>query len=127
MVSFAQLWEIIDKEKAHGSPLMTSGEDQRQFNVVRTGKDMHKEGETPFWDEFISLCADADGLSQLLGISREKITSWPARIQETLEKLEKENAVDSSQKEKQEMTPTGDNGAFTTNTDPSISNIGDII
>lgn len=102
---------------------MTSGEDGQVLNVVRIGKDMHNEDETPFWDEFISLCANADGLAQLLGISREKITSWPARIKESLDKLEKHHAESPSGKDDTEVMPTGDNGAFTTNADP---NMGDL-
>lgn len=121
-VSFAQLWEIIDKQQS--SPLMGSGEDDKHLTVVRTGQEMHKEGQVPFWDEFISLCSDAEGLSQLLGISKEKVSSWPPRIQEALSKLERHKAMNPAEKEDTTQIATGDNGAFTTNTDPT--NIGDV-
>lgn len=123
MVSFAELWEQIDKEKARKSPLMSSEEDNRALIVVRTGKEMHEEGKTSFWEEFSSLCNNAEGMSQLLGVPTDKIRSWPAKIEEALDKLERQTAVSPSEKIKTELMPTGDNGAFTTNQDPT--NIGD--
>lgn len=123
-LTFARMWEQIDKDKARKSPLMSSGEDDRALVVARVGKEMRDENETPFWDEFMSLCNNADGLSQLLGVPAENIRSWPAKISEVLEKLEKQTAVSPSEKNNDELMPTGDNGAFT-NQDPT-TNIGDI-
>lgn len=120
VVSFAQLWEQIEKDKMRRSPLMGSGEEERALTVVRVGKDMHEEGETPFWDEFISLCSNPDGLSELFGVSKEKIRSWPAKIREMLTKLDHHTAESPSEKPKTEVIPTGDNGAFTTNVDPNM-------
>lgn len=123
-VSFAQLWEQIDSEKFGSSPLMGSGEEARAISAVRAGKTLHEEGEASFWDEFISLCSNADGLAELLGVSREKVTSWPSRIKDYLQKLDKYNVENPSEKKKVEMIPTGENGAFTTNSDPT--SIGDV-
>ncbi len=123
MISFAQLWEVIENEKSQSSPLMNSGEADENLAVIQTGQQLHKENQISFWDEFISLCSDTDGLSQLFGVSKEKISSWPARIREALTKLEKQRAMNPSEKEDTELMPTGDNGAFTTNSDPT--NIGD--
>jgi hypothetical protein len=123
MVSFADLWEQIENKKK-SSPLMNSGEDERSLITVRIGKEMHDKDEISFWDEFISLCGSTEGLSQLLGVSREKILSWPARIQEMLQKLDQHTADSPSEKRKQEVVPTGENGAFISNQDPT--NIGDM-
>lgn len=123
VVSFAQLWEQIDKNKARRSPLMGSGEEERALTVVRAGKDMHEEGEVPFWDEFISLCSNTNGLSELLGVSPEKIRSWPNRIREMTDKLSKQTAENPNEKPDTEMIPTGDNGAFTTNSDPNMGSM----
>lgn len=122
MVSFAQLWEIVEKEKGR-SPLMGGGDDSQVINVVRTGKDLHGDDQTPFWDEFITVCNDSAGLSELLGVSREKIIGWPARIRQALEKLEKHTAESPSERPETEVIPTGDNGAFTTNQDPQMGDI----
>lgn len=117
MVSFAQLWEQLDKEK---TPLMDSGENGQAMNVLKLGKDLHHQKQTPFWDEFISICSNSEGLSNLLGISKEKIQSWPARIKEGLEKLENQTINNPHDKENREIIPTGLNGALTTNQDPNL-------
>jgi hypothetical protein len=122
-LSFARMWEQIEKDRAR-SPLMTSGEGGRAMAAVRAGKELHDDGETPFWDEFISLCSNAEGLSELLGVSPEKVRSWPSQIQEALNDLERHHANDPGHEEKTELLPTGDTGAFTTNSDPT--NLGDL-
>lgn len=116
MVSFRQLSEYI--EKAKFSPLMGGAEDSAAINVIKSGKDLRKEDEPQFWDDFITLCSNADGLADLLDVSPEKIRSWPAKIKEMLEKLEKHTAESPKEKEDKEVIPTGDNGAITTNVDP---------
>lgn len=117
-LSFAQMWEQIEKEKSFGSPLMTSGEPDRAATVVRTGKEMHGDKQKPFWDEFISLCSNSEGLSALLEVPSGKIRTWPAKIKEALERLNQQNTVDPTHKDKAEVIPTGLNGAITTNSDP---------
>ncbi len=115
MVSFRQLWEQMEK-----TPLMTSGEDSRALTAVRAGKDLHAEDDTPFWDEFITLCANREGLAELFDVSPEKISSWPGRIKEYVDKLQKHDAEDPAQPEEQEVVPTGENGAVTVNQDPYL-------
>ena len=100
MKSFTEFLE----ELARRSPLMDSGEQDEVNSIVRIGKDLHKENQTPFWDEFITLCNNADALASLLKVSREKIMEWPARIKETLEKIEKHTSNNS---ERPEIKPTG--------------------
>lgn len=102
---------------------MTSGEDQRALTAIRIGNELHDEDQVSFWDEFISLCGSTDGLSELLGVSRDKIQSWPNRIKEMRDQWEKHTAESPSEKPDQEVLPTGDNGAFTTNVDPSMGNL----
>lgn len=118
MVSFSELWEAMEKSKT--SPLMDSGEDGQVLNLVRAGKDLRKEDETPFWDDFISLCSNAKGMSELLGVSSEKVLTWPGKIQEALDKLESHDAESPSVDTDTTMLPTGDNGAVTMNADPQL-------
>ena len=124
MVSFDQMWKYMETEDAT-SPLMGSGEEGRAISVVRAGKDFRKEEETPFWDDFISLCANAQGLAELLDVNQDKVSNWPARIQEHLNKLEDHDEEGPTNDEEMEMIPSGDNGAFTvpntnTNSDPNL-------
>jgi hypothetical protein len=124
MVSFAQLLEQLEKSKSQALPLMTSGEDGRALNVVRIGKEFHDKNETPFWDEFISLCGNTEDMSELLGVSKEKILSWPSKIQDMLDRLEQHNAESPMGREDKKVIPTGETGAVVTNQDPN--NLGDM-
>lgn len=119
MITFARLWEQIEKEKGR-SPLMDGEEDGPTMAVLKAGRDLHKEKQTPFWDEFISLCNNSEGLSNLLGISREKIQSWPSRIKNGLSKLESHTSESPYEKENKKIIPTGTSGAFTVNQDPNL-------
>lgn len=121
MVSFQELWESMDKSGA--SPLMDSGEDGEVLSVVRAGKDLRKDDEAPFWDDFITLCSNSRGLSQLLNVPSEKVLDWPAKIREYVDKLETHDAESPNIQDDTEMMPTGDNGAFMvppTNVDPNL-------
>lgn len=118
MVSFGELWESMDKSGT--SPLMGSGEDGQTLSVVRSGKDLRKEDESSFWDDFISLCGNVQGMSDLLNVSPEKIRAWPNKIQDALDKLESHDAESPNVKTDTEVVPTGDNGAFTGNVDPQL-------
>lgn len=119
MASFSELWTVMEE-----SPLMGSGEDSEAIEVVRSGKNLRKEDESAFWDDFISLCSNTRGMANLLNVAPEKISNWPAKITEMLEKLETNDAEDPGIKDDTEMIPSGDNGAITaTNLDP---NLGDM-
>lgn len=118
MLTFGQLLEAMEKSRA--SPLMDSGEEGEILNVVRTGKDFRKEDETPFWDDFVNLCSNARGLAELLEINPEKIRSWPAKIREALDKLQKHDAESPSESPETTVVPTDANGAVTVNQDPYL-------
>lgn len=122
MVSFAQLLEELDRNKAN-SPLMDSGEEDRAITIIKVGMDLHEDDKVSFWDEFISLCSNTSGLSELFGVSQEKVRSWPGRLRELIQKVEKRTAENPNEKPDTEVIPTGDNGAFTTNSDPKIGDM----
>jgi hypothetical protein len=114
MVSFCQLWEQLDKEVV-GSPLMDSGLETKAVQAVRAGKNLRGEDGPSFWDDFIQLCANSDGLAELLGVRREQVTTWPKKIRDAQNDLERHNKTpDGENEEKRKMLPTGDNGAVTT-------------
>lgn len=117
MITFARLYEEIQKRKGI---LMNTGEQKRALSIIRLGKNLHKKNQTPFWEEFISLCNDSEGLSELLGVSREVIQSWPSKISDALDESES-SAESPYDKMDQKVIPTGENGAFVTNQDPYIS------
>jgi len=118
VASFSELWDIMEN---NDSPLMGTGLDTEALSVVRAGKDLRQEEDSPFWDDFISLCSNSRGLAELLNVAPEKISNWPARIHEMLQKLESQEAEDPGIQDDTEQIPTGDTGAITaTNLDPNL-------
>lgn len=106
MPSFHQLWEIID-----GPPLMDSGNETQAMAAIRNGL---QRGET-FWDDFITVCGNAEALSELLDVPKEKVTGWASKIKETISKVKRADDHDDVS-DKTEMLPT-DNDP----TDPSFN------
>lgn len=100
---------------------MSSGEDAQALNIIRNGKDLRDKEESQFWDDFISLCTNASGMSELLGVSKDKVVSWPSKIKELLNQLERQTSESPAHRDEKETIPTGDNGAFSTNEDPPES------
>lgn len=58
-----------------------------------------------FWDNFILVCNNKEGLAALLNVSPEKIASWPSAVQQHLEKSKAHKNPES--KEKTQMIDTG--------------------
>lgn len=113
MVSFCQLWEKLDQEA--GSPLMDSGLETKAVQAVRAGENLRSEDEQSFWEDFIQLCTNSDGLAELLGVRREQVTSWPKKIRAAMQDLDRHNKQpDGENEEEQEMLATGETGAVTT-------------
>lgn len=62
------------------------------------------DGKT-FWDDFVSVLGNnSEGASKLLGVDRDVVAGWSARIKEGLKRVREENA---SEDDKTEMVPTG--------------------
>lgn len=121
-VSFAQLCEQMEKAKRH-TPLMDSGEEDKSIIIVRKGNNLRKEDERSFWEDFIDLCGDAQSLATLLQVEPQKVMKWPSRIRDMLEKLKAHEAENPGREDRDEVIPTGDNGAFTVNQDPNIGEL----
>ncbi len=91
-----RLFEVWDKMNSYRETT-----DHGAVNAIFTGLNVSED----FWDNFILVCNNTDGLSQLLGVSAEKIASWPIKIQEYLKKSkDHENPED---KEKTQVMNTG--------------------
>ena len=59
-----------------------------------------------FWDNFILVCNNKDGLASLLNVSPDKIVTWPSRIQQHL----KEAGNLEPDKVNKKIIPTGEIG-----------------
>lgn len=55
------------------------GDDERALNVVRKGIDLQRGGD--FWEDFLRLCGDSEGMAALLGVARDKVTGLSGRIE----------------------------------------------
>jgi hypothetical protein len=77
------------------------GEDKKSaINVVRKGMNASDD----FWDIFLSLCGDSEGMSALIGSSKENITGMGGRIRDLMREIEEK---DSSSSKKNKMIKTG--------------------
>ena len=109
MVTFLDLWSRLQEVKTEfpGSeqegPLLDSGEESTSMRVIRTG--LSFDGD--FWENFKSLCNDADGLAELLEIPKEKITGWASKIDELIEKVQSKDGEADAEDKKSEVIPTG--------------------
>lgn len=87
MVSFYKLWQTIQNE-----PLVH--EDSSINSVIQTGLNLDED----FWDKFISVCNNADGMASLLGVTSEQVMSWGNIIKSELNKAKSDNTDDSKTK-----------------------------
>jgi hypothetical protein len=112
MITFCQLLEVMTTKS---SPLMDSGEESKGLSVIRSGKSMRGEdADDSFWEDFMSLCGDTEGMAELLGVRPEQVNSWPSKIREALQSIERHDQQgENKPEEKQQMLPTGQNGAMT--------------
>lgn len=98
-VSFGQLWSLMEGE--HISP-----DDEKAMAVIRSGLNIRKDGCGNFWDDFVTVCGNADAMAALLDIPREKITGWAGRIHDLIAKVDSKDT--DSNKTKAEVIPTGE-------------------
>lgn len=91
MITFREFRDLDDKE------------DGKAMEVVRKGMNLTKDGD--FWDMFLSLCGDPEGMAALLGTSREKITGMDGKVRGMMKKIMDR---DSSAADRKKMIKTGD-------------------
>lgn len=86
MLSFKEFREEDGEEKA--------------LRVVQKGMNL-RDGD--FWSDFLGLCGNADGMSSLLGVPREKITGLSEKINALKARAESADA----KKKKDKLISTG--------------------
>lgn len=92
MQTFREFRESLDKEDR-----------KKALEVVRKGLNIDSEGY--FWDMFLSLCGDPEGMSTLLGTSRESVTGLGGRIRGLIEEIRDK---ESSETKRKKVIKTGD-------------------
>jgi hypothetical protein len=119
-ISFLQLWEQMNDV-----PLMDTGEDTQAMAVIRAGIDLRPDEDVSFWQDFMDLCSNTEGMAELLDVRPEQVSRWSEKIQKYLEKSEAKEAEDPSSKDNKKIFPTGDSGAITfpSNQDPYLGEL----
>lgn len=93
-MTFFEAWERVRSIKEHN--------DDAAITAIFTGINVADN----FWDNFILVCNNKEGMSALLKVDSEKIASWPLIIQKYLEKSKAHKNPET--KEKTQMLDTGD-------------------
>jgi hypothetical protein len=79
MASFQKLWENIQAAKEK------SPQDDRAMAAIRTGIGVRED----FWDDFLLVINNSEGLSELLNVPTVKIAEWHDRVKHALDKVQK--------------------------------------
>ena len=104
---------------------MDSGEGSKADVAIRAGLDLRKDEEQSFWEDFMNLCSNSEGMAELLDVRPEQVSSWPEKIRKHLEDVEKHDAESPTNAEDKEMLPTGSTGAveIPDNMDPFLGEL----
>lgn len=105
MVSFWRVLQTMQEDE--DAALLDSGEESKAMRVIRTGAGLRNNKDCGnFWDDFISVCNDGEGLAELLDISADKVANWASRVREMVDKVESEDDQDTANK-KSKIVSTG--------------------
>lgn len=89
MTSFQKIWESsVGRDFWDNAKNDEPGESAK--SVVMRGLEIRPDRANTFWDDFISvICNNSDDAADLLGVSKNTISSWTSRIKKVLEDTEK--------------------------------------
>ncbi len=76
-------------------------QEEKALKLVKKGVNLQRGND--FWEDFLRLCGDSEGMAALLGVARDKITGLSSRIERFKSKLGDDN---DSQNDK--IIKTGD-------------------
>lgn len=54
-------------------------DDERALEVVRKGINLQRGND--FWEDFLRLCGDSEGMAALLGVARDRVTGLSGRVE----------------------------------------------
>jgi hypothetical protein len=54
-------------------------DDERAMEVVRKGMNLQRGND--FWEDFLRLCGDSEGMAALLGVARDRVTGLSGRVE----------------------------------------------
>jgi hypothetical protein len=112
MLTFGKMMGLIEQHpdlEGNDEPVLDSGEEGQAMEAIRSGLHLRKKECGNFWEDCISVCGNADAMSALLEVPKEKVTGWHNKIREMLDKVE-EDEGDEKDSKKREQIPTGEEG-----------------
>lgn len=117
VITFRKLWEDMEKDAL----ISDDDKEDKSLEVVRSGINLRGE---EFWEDFITLCYDSDSMSELLDVSKEKISKWPSLIEKALEEIRNIDGQPSKISKRNKMVSTGEelsdpNGIEAVNNEPA--------
>jgi hypothetical protein len=99
MLSFHRLYENMALAKAGAD---VSPQSDKAVEVIRAGLNISED----FWDNFIQVIGNPDGVADLLGVSKENVSSWSGRIKSIMDQVDQHDD-EKSREEKSKSLPTG--------------------
>jgi hypothetical protein len=78
--------------------LLENDNNSKALNVIRTGNNLRSADCGNFWDDFATICNNPEGLSELLGVPKEKITSWSEKISQLRKEVENQDSNKTNKK-----------------------------
>jgi hypothetical protein len=89
-VTFGKFWNLLESQD----------DSTKSLDIIRSGNNLKKPDCGNFWDDFINLCGNADAVSELLGVPKEKVTSWSGAINKLRQEVEIKDSDKSNKKHK---------------------------
>lgn len=77
---FLEAWERV-RQFAEES-------DSAALSAITTGQNVAED----FWDNFIMVCNNKEGVAALLGVAPEKVATWPSIVKNAMDQAEPEDA-----------------------------------
>lgn len=78
--------------------------DEQAMQAIRSGINLSKDNN--FWEDFITVTGNAEALSALLNVPKERITGWASKIRDLVSKVE-EMDDHTTKKPKHKIINTG--------------------
>lgn len=98
-LSFSKLLENMQRDAEEN--------DRKAKEAIRAGLNLRTAGCGSFWDDFIQVCGNTQGMAELLGVPSHQIARWAGRIRECITKVNREDS-EQNKNGKAVMISTGD-------------------
>lgn len=87
-VTFGKFWNLLE----------TTEENSKSLDIIRSGNNLRNKDCGNFWDDFINLCGNADAMSELLDVPKEKVTGWSQRVSSFRKEAQEKDSINTNKK-----------------------------